>query len=408
MISGNNAAEQAVIGAILMAPDEVLPQAMAQLAPRDFQVPEYRNVFARCSELFDLQKPVDVVTALDGFDPAYRTLATECCAAAPTIRNFESYIELVEQNARRARAYEAVTELQTALLEGEALGDCQMLAAKSAEALQEKRHGGEYSARELFVRFYETKMQPRKYLKTGIRRLDELTYIDRGDYIIVGARPSTGKTALTLQLMLYMAREHNVVYFSLETSAEKLADRIMANFTATPLRQIKQGRVDDWGKIAGTFDVFKDLRLHVVEAAGWTVPQIRCKAAQLRAEVVFIDYLSLIGSEGKTQYERVTNISRSLHTMAQQSKLVVVALSQLNREAKGSEPDMSQLRESGQIEQDADVILLLQDTDPTRQNADRKLIIAKNKEGSTGYITLSFLGDYQRFCEYETRLGENG
>ena len=128
-------------------------------------------------------------------------------------------------------------------------------------------------------------------------------------------------------------------------------------------------------------------------------------AAGERADVIFIDYLSLIKSEGKGLYERVTNISMDLHTMAQQSKITVVALSQLNREGKG-EPDMTSLRESGQIEQDADVILLLHETDREQQNSDRKLIIAKNKEGSTGYITLSFTGEFQRFCEYETRYEE--
>lgn len=132
---------------------------------------------------------------------------------------------------------------------------------------------------------------------------------------------------------------------------------------------------------------------------------------QLRAEVIIIDYLSLIRSEGKSLYERVTNISMELHTLAQANKIAVVALSQLNRAGK-DEPDMSSLRESGQIEQDADVILLLHemgrnvlDRDAGGGDSDRKLIIAKNKEGMTGAIALNFQGEYQRFCECETRYG---
>lgn len=405
MISPNKEAEQAVIGAIIMSPETVLPEAVLQIGLEDFQIVEYRNVYAACKALYDLNKPVDVLTVLGRLDEAYKPLIAEACAAAPTVKNFQSYIGLVKSSARRIRAYREAQSLEAALLEGEELDECRTLAVRANEALNETDAKTELSAKDLFLRFCETKMKPKTYIKTGISRLDRLTYIDRGDYVIVGARPSAGKTALTLQLMLTMARTMNVVYFSLETSGMKLMDRIVANFTSTPLSSIKEGTVTDWSRIAEAYDRFKNLRLFVVEAAGWTVAQIRAKAVQLRADVIFIDYLSLIKSEGKGLYERVTNISMDLHTMAQQSKITVVALSQLNREGKG-EPDMTSLRESGQIEQDADVILLLHETDREQQNSDRKLIIAKNKEGSTGYITLSFTGEFQRFCEYETRYEE--
>ena len=149
----------------------------------------------------------------------------------------------------------------------------------------------------------------------------------------------------------------------------------------------------------------------MVDAAGWTVQQIKSKAVQLRAEIIIIDYLSLIRGEGKSLYERVTNISMELHTLAQANRIAVIALSQLNRAGK-DEPDMTSLRESGQIEQDADVILLLHEIGRSvldREaggDADRRLIIAKNKEGMTGAITLNFQGEYQRFCECETRYGD--
>ena len=135
------------------------------------------------------------------------------------------------------------------------------------------------------------------------------------------------------------------------------------------------------------------------------MPQVRAKAAQLKAEVIFIDYLSLLRGEGKSVYERVTNISIDLHTMAQQSGTTVVALSQLSRSGKEN-PDMTDLRESGQIEQDADAILLLKSIDPKRPDSDRELLVAKNKEGITGPILLNFIGEYQLFTEVETRRGE--
>lgn len=130
--------------------------------------------------------------------------------------------------------------------------------------------------------------------------------------------------------------------------------------------------------------------------------QIRAKAAQLEAEVVFIDYLSLIKGEGKSLYERVTNISMELHTFAQQAKVTVVALSQLNRDDRG-EPGLTNLRESGQIEQDADGVILLFEPARAEPGVNRILSVAKNKEGRTGEIPLCFDGSLQRFREVEGR-----
>ena len=222
--------------------------------------------------------------------------------------------------------------------------------------------------------------------------------------MVVGGRPSAGKTALTLQIALHMARKYRVVYFSLETSADKIYDRLIANYTGTPLAEIKEPQtIKDWGRIAESTDSFSKLNLTVVEAAGWTVGQLRAKAMQLRAEVVFIDYLSLLQSPGNSRYEKVSNISIDLHTMAQKQKLLVVALSQLNRGGDGQEPSLTDLRESGQIEQDADVVLLLHSQDEDDQEADRGLIIAKNKEGAVGKMLLRFDGALQRFMEVVSR-----
>ena len=155
-------------------------------------------------------------------------------------------------------------------------------------------------------------------------------------------------------------------------------------------------------KINDDFPRFKALDLHVVEASGWTVEQIKSKALQLKATVIMIDYLSLIQGNGNSTYEKVSNISIALHTMAQRTKIAVIALSQLSREGKNA-PDMTSLRESGQIEQDADCILLLHTVEPDNPHSDRELIIAKNKEGQTGKIPLTFKGEYQKFYCKETR-----
>ena len=167
------------------------------------------------------------------------------------------------------------------------------------------------------------------------------------------------------------------------------------------LSDIKRHSGFDYCKLAELDEVFRDLNFYTVEAAGWTAAQIKAKAIQLGAEIIFIDYMGLISAEGSGRYEKMTNISIDLHTMAQQSNITVVALSQLNREGKG-EPGMEALRESGQIEQDADIIMLLHVPDDDYPD-ERELIIAKNKEGKTGIIKLIFNGEIQKFAELETR-----
>ena len=134
----------------------------------------------------------------------------------------------------------------------------------------------------------------------------------------------------------------------------------------------------------------------MVKAAGWTVAEIKAEAVRQNADVIFIDYLGLIKSYGKSRYEMTTNTSMDLHTLAQQSEMTVIALSQLKR-SDSKTPTMQDLRESGQIEQDADVIMLLYQ--PEDNNPGRKVYIAKNKEGETGEITFHFKGIYQKFYE---------
>lgn len=409
MININREAQLSVIGAMLMKPQEVLPEVTARLKAEDFVLGELRSIFTACKELYQENTPVDVVTVMGKLSSSYKPLLVEACAAAPTISNFKTYVEIVADTARRLRALEKAKELAEALEEGEGLDACQEMAVKTCESLNDTTAGEAYSIKEMFERFYATKMTPKEYIKTGIDRLDKYTFIDKGDYVVIGARPSAGKTALTLQMMLYMARERNVVYFSLETNPDKLMDRMISNFTKTSLSAIKRNEVtpEEWVTIAEAYDRLTRLKIHTVPAAGWTAAQIRAKAVQLKAEVIFIDYLSLIKSEGNNRYEKVSNISCDLHTMAQQSGITVFALSQLSREGKG-EPDMSHLRESGQIEQDADLILLLHSLDTEDPSAPRKLTIAKNKEGSVGIVTLAFQGEYQRFYDYENRYLARG
>lgn len=401
MIQTNFKAEQAVIGDILLEPDKVMPIAVCSLTCDDFATGEFKTLYKACTELYAGNRPIDAVTVIDKAGAEYQPVLVLACQETPTVSNYENYIAIVKESSQRRRAWNQAANLLDCLENGE-IDECADLVADISSCLANKDFSDSFDAKSGFMDFLETREKPRTYIPTGLSRLDKLIYIDQGDYLVFGGRPSSGKTAFTLQMMMAMARSKKVVYFSLETSKSKVFDRLIANYTYTDMAEIKKGEIKNWEQIISCYDGFTALNFEVVEAAGWTVEQIKAKALQAKADVIFIDYLSLITATGKSKLEQVTNISIGLHTMAQQHKIAVVALSQLNR-GGSKEMDMTSLRESGQIEQDADCILLLQSTDPKDPCADRELIIAKNKEGEVGKMILRFDGQHQRFSEVETR-----
>lgn len=394
-------AERSVIGAILVRP-EIMPEAVELLEESDFYAPEHRTIYRTMEGYFVDGKPIDVVT-ISFQHEEYKALLAEAALSVPSTLNWKSYAKIVRDNAIRARASEHASALVGALAVSASVAECQELAVSACEALSQTIADNTVSAKDGFYQFYTSLQKPSEYIRTGFASLDRRTYIQPGDFVVVGARPSVGKTALTLQLMLHMAKEHRCVYFSLETGRRNLFGRMSANLGGISMAAIKSQDGLNFAKLSATGKLFDGLDFHVVEAAGWTVPEIKAKAVQLQAEVVFVDYLGLVKSEGKSLYERATNTSLALRTMAQSSKMAIIAACQLNRDGKGI-PDMTHLRDSGQIEQDADVIMFLHApngiNDPDEYKVrERVLIIDKNKEGQTGAINLDFDGSTMRFCE---------
>ena len=390
-------AEQAVIGALLADWRKTAPDIMGRLLAQDFAIAEYRTCFEAARDLYFANKPVDIVVLAGKLGGDYKPLLAGCLDAIPALSAYGEYVRIVKDNARRRRAFLEASQLVDGLMQGEDMPALQRMATAACECLTETDRAGAYTMEELLLRLCGRQARPREYYKTGIAKLDGYTYLDRGDYMVVGGRPSSGKTALTLQMALHMARSSRVAYFSLETSGDKLCDRMAANFFGLDLTQIKTGQVSDrdWALVAEQSGAWNAHNLVVVDAAGWTVQQIKAKAVQEKAEIIFIDYLGLVKAEGKGRYEQATSISIDLHTLAQQSGITVIALSQLSRNGAG-EANLTDLRESGQIEQDADVVLLLSQTD---EDDERILKIAKNKEGATGQFRLCFDGARQRFTQ---------
>ena len=292
LIKANREAEQSVIGAILIKPYEIMPECVGLLDEEDFLTPECRAVYHYCAGYFVDGKPIDFVILTEQLGKEYTLFLSQCVEMVPSTKNWRAYAEIIKRTAMRSRAWEKTMELMAELEGGDDLGECQDIAAAIAGELAPSDDRDTFSASEGFYHFYTSLQKPPEYIQTGIAKLDSYLYIERGDYIVIGARPSVGKTAITLQIMRAMAKKHKVAYFSLETNALKLFSRMVASVTGVPLSGIKS-RDADFGTLARAEEDFKALDFHVVNAAGMGVPEIRAKAIQLGAEVIIVDYIGL-------------------------------------------------------------------------------------------------------------------
>ena len=403
-------AEQSVIGSIILDGNKYLREAILTLTANDFEDMFCKAVFEEATEIDSEGKEINAITLEEKLGTDWREQGLEAAEMVQRIseKDFAEYVRVVKENSQKRQAYRFLYELTFTSPSENSIEYCQEQLSKALSVLNNNSMNKSINAKESFLKFVETKDEPKKYFKSGFPRLDKVLKIGKGDFIIVGGRPSSGKTALTLQMMLNMAKRHKVVYFSLETSPEKLTERAISNYTATPLADIKDGerlkKSGSWEKITPFYDTFAKLNFNLVPAAGWTVSQIKSKAVQENAEIVIIDYLGLIKSNAHNLYEKTTEISNDLHIMAQQTEIATVALAQLNRGGK-NEPDMTSLRDSGAIEQDADAIILLTRPEKDSNNSLRDLFIVKNKDGESNIkIFLEFKGYIQRFSE----LDENG
>ena len=231
-----------------------------------------------------------------------------------------------------------------------------------------------------------------RYIHTGLSKLDENLHLVPGNYFVIGGRPSAGKTALSLQLAAGMAKQgKRVCYFSLETDPATLQARLIANQLYAPLSAVKNKTLS-----INELDRLADMKrwpLYIRSAAGKGVAWIKAQALRMKADIIFVDYLQLIHERGSSdRYNAITEISIALHELAQTTGILVVALAQLNRNAARAEPSNADLRESGQIEQDADAILLLSADGDTYFSR-----LTKNKEGRVGNAGLEFDKMTQRF-----------
>lgn len=397
-------AQQAVIGSVLI--DAAKADAvLAQTTPEDYTGP-YREIFLIIHELMhagEVIDPVVILSRMDNHDGSGRKLLAELIDVTPTSAHCQGYINVLTEQSRLHQ----VRTIAQALAECMSTEDAAELIGRLEECIAVKSGKTVYGMRELLLRFYSRheKKDPVKYLPWGLRKLDVRLFAEPGDFVVLGGYPSDGKTALAISFAWAQSEAYKVGFFSLETREDKLFDRQIAMITGIPMPRIKRNRLtdEDWTTMAAKGAEIHGRNLEIIPAAGMTATEVMQHAKARGYQVIYIDYVQLLRPENPRapRYEAVTQISTTLHVLANQYGITVVGLSQLRRPDRQSRsaPKMSDLRESGQLEQDADVILLLYRTDPDNAGAtDRDLKIAKNKEGEArDVIPLAFDGATQRF-----------
>ncbi|MBK9164906.1 MAG: replicative DNA helicase [Acidobacteria bacterium] len=429
--------ERTILGAILLD-NSVVTQAVEHLKPEDFYSPFNRRIYAAMVSLFDASRPIDPILIAEELkrDSSVEMIGGVAAIAnltygLPHFTDVSDYINVVKQKSLMRNLIRTCNQITSDALEEEEEAAIVLDRAEHmifALAEQRDRTGFEAIrpiAETVFQKiqdFARRDSHALTGLSTGYRDLDNITSgLQAGDLIIVAARPSMGKTALCLNIAQRAAiREKAVVaVFSMEMSKEQLVMRMMSAESSVDARNLRLGILskNDWGRLAEGIADLSEARLFIDDTAGISVIEMRAKLRRLAVEqkgidLVIVDYLQLMGSSGKRNENRqqeVSQISRDLKALAKEFNCPVMALSQLSRAPEARNPPkpmMSDLRESGSIEQDADVVAFIYRSDYYSKNPDEvpeeerniaEIIIAKQRNGPTDTIKMAFLKQFTRF-----------
>lgn len=400
-----NQTQYILLGAVLTFSEYA--DVLQDLEPDDF-CKELRNTFAAIRGYWEHNDKWNPVEVMGRYDDDCKKAMGECLDAfgAEFIRNvthdmMQGWARIVKEQAALSRA----RGIAFKIVDGSTrYADLTGIYEQLGEAINLHSERSDFIPMCDGIDNYIRKLDDKpEYISTGLRVLDNNLHLVPGNFVVIGGRPSAGKTALSLQLACEMAKNgQKVAYFSLETDPDTLYARIIANQLGVPLHTVKNKTVsiDELDRLAD----IKKYPLFVRSAAGKSVGWIRTQSIRMQAKVVFIDYLQLIHQTGaKDRYSAVTEISMALHEFAQSTGTLVVALAQLNRETAraGIPPTAADLRESGQIEQDADAIILLAQKVKTQKRPEEHYHFAleKNKEGNVGSLDITFQMETQQFKE---------
>ena len=435
----NEEAEQAVLSGVFLRPD-LLQELVDQLRPVDFYVPAHRIIFGAFVALCEQNTPVDEVTVFDWLVSHSQLEAAggaaylgELSRAVVSGANAVHWAKIVRDKAMQralidtsaqiiSNCYDASRDVPTLLDESE----------RAIFSISERANSKTFSSSSELVRSVFDELLARYNNKsvttgvpTGYMQLDKMTAgLQPTDLIILAARPSMGKTAFALNVAMRAALSGGatVAIFSLEMSKESLMDRMLCAWGRVELSRVRRGFLedDDWAKLSASADALSQAKIFIDDTAGLTPLALRARCRRLKAEhgldLVMVDYLQLMHSSRNDSRElEISDISRNLKALAKELKVPVIALSQLNRkveERTDKRPVLSDLRESGAIEQDADLIMFIHREDAYNKKGDRpktgiaEIIIGKHRNGPTGTVELAYRPEFTAFDDLETTYVE--
>ena len=434
-------AEQAVLGSMLID-GRCINEVVGLVRPDDFYLQTNREIYETIYEMFSYSQPIDPVTVLDKmrergvFDeqnsPKYLMQLMEI---TPTAANVKQYAQIVRDKSLLRGLSTAASDIVDTVYEG--VGTAQDILEAAEKRIFAIRRGNAVDSLEhvgtILLKVYDRLAELAKSdsdisgLSTGLRDLDKfISGLNNSDLMLLAARPGMGKTSMALNIALNVAKKYpkkTVAFFSLEMSKQQLVTRLISNESFVDNKKLVTGRLDpeDWSKIGLASTVLNQTDLRVDDNPSLTVAEMNAKCRRLEnLGLVIIDYLQLMTAAGgpvkyggENRQQVVSDISRSLKIMAKELNVPVVCLSQLSRANESRQdkrPMLSDLRESGAIEQDADEVLFLYREDYYNKETEKQnvaeCIVAKNRHGETGTVELQWLPQFTTFADREWRHDE--
>ena len=431
-------AEQAIIGSMLTDKDAVI-SAVEVLKAEDFYREDNKIIYEAILNLYSRSEPIDIITVKSELESMGKIdqvggleYLAELPEKVPTTANAMKYVKIVEEKSTLRQLIKTANEIiELGYSPTEDVEDIMEGAEKKIfDVMQQKNQKGYEPIKDVLVESF-TKLEElynRKQHITGVPTgFAELDYKTAGlhgsELILVAARPAMGKTAFALNLATNAALRGNapVAIFSLEMSKDQLVNRILCSEAMVDSNKVRTGKLDedDWVKLAGAIGPLSEAEIYIDDTPGISVMEIRTKCRKLKMEknigLVVIDYLQLVQGNKRTasREQEISEISRSLKILAKEINVPVIALSQLSRAVEqrpDHRPMLSDLRESGAIEQDADIVMFLYRDDYYNKESEKKdiaeVIIAKQRGGQTGTVELLWMGNYTKFVNLERRFDD--
>ena len=423
-------AEQSVLGSILLD-KEAMISVSETLVPEDFYKEAHKVIYESMLKLYNSQSEIDLITLTDELrDQGYLddiggiAYITSLSTVVPTTSNIKYYVNIKEKSISR-QLISAANDIINLGYDGSAKVEYVLEnAEKKIFDISQERATNDFQpinqviseALSMLEKLYEEKNDVTG-LTTGFRDLNKkINGLQRSDLLLIAARPAMGKTAFALNLVQNAALkgDASVAVFSLEMSKEQLVQRMIASQSTVELKKIKTGTLadNDWPRITDGMAILSGAKIHIDDTPGIKISELRSKCRKLKIEkgldLVLIDYLQLMEGEGQNEsrQQEIAKISRSLKILAKELDCPVVALSQLSRapeQRADHRPMLSDLRESGSIEQDADIVMFLYRDEYYNPDTEKKnigeVIVAKNRHGETGTVELVWFGGIQKFAD---------